>query len=263
MNLLNNILNKKKLVHIFMDYNSIFLLILLDFSIRSPTFYGEQELLPYNWQSVGPVYRTEYKTDKNEQALFNDAEYNEYEKYSPNDIGERLYPRRMRRYSFIDGYRNDNIEPLEDLGDKILPEDVNDDDDKNLYDTQLLSADEYEILPNEKSPDYTLLEPFSDDERNEREYERAFSRKYKHRKKPPRLEFLDSDESTKLENEKRTAIRREGVEYEDSGTDENNSAEIERSDDPKIGGMYTEGGVVSLKPKADTSGEFIVLYEIA
>ncbi|XP_029158182.1 uncharacterized protein LOC114930532 isoform X2 [Nylanderia fulva] len=223
-----------------------------DIENKSPTFYGEQELLPYNWQSVGPAYRTEYRTDKNEQGLVNDAEYNEYEKYSPNDVSERLYPRRMRRYSFIDGYKNDDIEPLEDVG-EISPEDVNDNDDKNLYDTQLLPVDEYEILSNEKSPDYTLLEPFSDDERNEREYERAFSKKYKHRKKPPQFEFLDSDVSTK-DNEKRTVVGREGVDYEDDGADENNSAEIERADDPKIGGMYTEGGIVSLKHKADASG---------
>ncbi|CAL1676925.1 unnamed protein product [Lasius platythorax] len=224
---------------------------------KSPTFYGEQELLPYNWESIGPVYRSEYRTDKNERASVNDEEYNEYEKYSLNDVGERLYPRRMRRYSFVDGYRNNDIEPLEDLGDKRLPEDDNDDDDKNLYDTQLLSANEYEILPNEKSPDYTLLEPFSDDERNEREYERAFSRKYKHRKKLPYLEFLDSDVSTRLDNEKRTAIGRdEGLDYEDGGADENNSAEIEKSDAPsKISDMYTEGGVVRpLKHKADASG---------
>ncbi|XP_029663204.1 uncharacterized protein LOC115235499 isoform X2 [Formica exsecta] len=224
-----------------------------DIENKSPTFYGEQELLPYNWESIGPVYRSEYtnwRTDKSEPSSDNDEEYNEYGKYSPNDVGERLYPRRMRRYSFVDGYRNDGIEPLMDLGDERLPED-NDD-------VQLLSADEFEFLPNEKSPDYTLLELSPDNERNDRENEIAFSRKYKHRKKPPSLEFLNFDASTRLNNEKRTMIRREDedIDYEDGGADENNLAEIEGSDtSSKISGMYTEGGVVQpLKHEADASG---------
>lgn len=225
------------------------------FASRLPTFYGEQELLPYNWKSIGP-YRSEYKnwhTDKNERNS-NDEEY-AYGKYSGDDVDERLYPRRMRRYSFVDGYRNDDIEPLEE--DERLPEE---NDDKNFYNGQFLSADELEFLPNEKSSDYTLLEPSSDDERSEREYEKAFSRKYKHRKKPLHLEFLDSDASTRLDNEKRTAIERDEVNYEDSGTDENNSREIEESDtSSKLNDIYTEGGVVRpLRHKTDASGEFII-----
>ncbi|XP_072765719.1 receptor-type tyrosine-protein phosphatase-like N isoform X1 [Anoplolepis gracilipes] len=223
---------------------------------RSP-FYNDQELSPYNWEPIGPVYRTEHRnwhTDQNERASINDEEYNEYGKYS-NDVGEGLYPRRMRRYSFIDEYKNDDIEPLVDLEDRRWSEN---NDDKNLFDAQLLSADEFEFLPNEKSPDYTLLKFSPDDEKNEREHERAFSRKYKHRKKPP-IEFLDSDASTRLrqDNEKRTAIGRdEDIDYEDNGTNENNSAEIEESDtSPKINDMYTEGGVVRpLKHKSEASG---------
>lgn len=161
----------------------------------------------------------------------------------------------MRRYSFVDGYRNDGIDPVVDLGDERLPED-NDD-------VQFLSADEFEFLPNEKSSDYTLLESSPDNERNEKENERAFSRKYKHRKKP-NLEFLDFDASTRLNNEKRMTIRREDedIDYEDGGANENNSAEIERSDiSSKISGMYTEGGVVRpLKHEIDASGEFIALH---
>ncbi|EFN65526.1 Receptor-type tyrosine-protein phosphatase N2 [Camponotus floridanus] len=225
-----------------------------DIENKSPTFYGEQELLPYNWKSIGP-YRSEYKnwyTDKNEQNSVNDEEY-EYRKYLSNDVDEQLYPRRMRRYSFVDGYRNDGIEPLKDLEDEKLPEE---NDDKNFYNRQFLSADEFEFLPNEKSSDYTLLEPSSDDEKNEREYERAFSKKYKHRKKPPHLEFLDSDASTGLDNEKRTAIERDEVDYEDGGTDENNSGELEESDtSSKLNDMYTEGGVMRpLRHKTDASG---------
>lgn len=240
------------ILYIFLD--SIFF-ILLFMSSRSPTFYDEQKLLPYNWKSIGP-YRSEYKnwhTDKNERNSVNDEEY-KYRKYSPNDVDERLYPRRTRRYSFVDGYRNDGVEPLEDLEDERLSEE---NDDKNVYNRQFLFANEF--LPNEKSSDYTLLQPSSDDERNEREYERVFSRKYKHRKKPPHREFLDSNASMRLDNEKRTAIARDEIDYEDGGTDENNSGEIDESDtSSKLSDMYTEGGVVRpLRHKTDTSGEFM------
>lgn len=161
---------------------------------------------------------------------------------------DQFYPPRTRRFSF-DDYKNDVTESLEDtLRDETLSE------DDYTYDTQLLS-DFDEFLQNEKSSDYKLLRPPSDDETNEREYERVFSRKYKHRKKPLRLEFSDADA-------KRTVIggHDEDLDYENSEIDEENSA-IERSDgdsSSKIG-IYTEGGIVrpiQYEITSDASGKF-------
>ncbi|EFN63600.1 hypothetical protein EAG_04874 [Camponotus floridanus] len=55
---------------------------------------------------------------------------------------------------------------------------------------------------------------------------------------------------------KRTAIERDEVDYEDGGTDENNSGELEESDtSSKLNDMYTEGGVMRpLRHKTDASG---------
>lgn len=161
---------------------------------------------------------------------------------------EQFYPPRIRRFSFIDDYKNDVTESFENtLRDERLSE------DENIYDAQLLSADNLEFLQNEKSPDYTLLKP-SSDETNER----AFSRKYKHRKKPLRLEFSDAD----------VKRRDEDLDYENSKIDEENLAEIEKPDgdtSSKIRGMYTEGGVVrptKYKIIPDASGKFIIWIKI-
>lgn len=165
---------------------------------------------------------------------------------------KQFYPPRTRRFSFIDDYKNDVTESLEDtLRDETLSE-----NDENFYDTQLLSADDFEFLQNEKSPDYTLLEPSSVDETNEREDERTFSKKYKHRKKSLRLEFSDVDA-------KRTVIKHGEDLNHENGEIEENSSEIERPDEDtgKVShGMYTEGGVVrptKYKITSDASGKFI------
>ncbi|XP_032683793.1 receptor-type tyrosine-protein phosphatase N2 isoform X2 [Odontomachus brunneus] len=219
-----------------------------------PVFYDGEQSPPYSRESAGRVYGSEYMnwpvSDRNGPTV-NDEKHDElYEKLRDghstlDNVDEQLYPPRARRYTFIDYRNGDDIDPLEDaLRDEKLS-----DNDENPY-GQLLPVDELEFLPNEKSPDYTLLNPPSSDESDERENEKAFSRKYKHLRKLPSLEFLDGADPTDLDNVKRTIIRRdENLEYMG---DEENSAEIERLPDDddddaaplEVSGMYTEGGVV-------------------
>lgn len=197
------------------------------------------------------VYRsgyTKWHSGESNLALINGEKYNNVYGKSRNNAREQFYLPRTRRFSFIDDYKNDVTESLE----KTL-RDKTEDDYENTYDTQLLSADDLEFLQSEKSPDYTLLKPSDDDETNEREYERVFSRKYKHRKKPLHLEFSDADA-------KRTVVRRDGdFDDETSEIDEENS-EIEKSDgdiSSKIREMYTEGGIVRpTKYKITSDGKF-------
>ncbi|XP_018395926.1 PREDICTED: uncharacterized protein LOC108774340 isoform X2 [Cyphomyrmex costatus] len=175
---------------------------------------------------------TNWQGDESNRASINNEKYNEY-RNSLNDMREQFYPPRTRRFSFIDDYKNDVTESLVDT---LRDETLSKDDDENIYDTQLLSAN-LEFLQNEESPDYTLLKPSSETN------ERAFSRKYKHRKKPLRFEFSDADV-------KRGVMRRdEDLDHENSKIDEENSANIEESDmnTSKIREMYTEGGV--LRPR--------------
>ncbi|XP_067215133.1 receptor-type tyrosine-protein phosphatase N2 isoform X2 [Linepithema humile] len=220
-----------------------------------PTFYDEQRLLPFNQESIEPVYRlesTNWRGDKSDRVSINDERYEDEYRKSLNDVGEQIYPPRTRRYSFVDRYGNGDVEDT--LADARLPED----NDENLYDAQLLSADALQFLPDEKSTDYTLLKPFPDDEKDEREYEREFSRKYKHRKKQPRLEFLNGDASTRVDGANGMMIKHndEDLDYEDGGTDEAALEEIEGSetdgsDASKTSSMYTEGGIEqSLEHKA-------------
>ncbi|KAL6260058.1 hypothetical protein P5V15_007597 [Pogonomyrmex californicus] len=192
---------------------------------------------------------TNWRNDESNRA--NDEKYDDTYGKSLNDIREQFYSPRTRRFSFID-YKNDVTESLDDtLRNERLPE-----NDKNIYDEQSLSADELEFLENEKSPDYTLLKPSSSDETNERKYERAFSRKYKHKKEPSRLEYFDAEA-------KRTIKRDEDLDYENSEIHEENSAESKKPDEDtwKLRGtkygMYTEGGIVQPtkhKITSDTSG---------
>ncbi|XP_036143602.1 receptor-type tyrosine-protein phosphatase N2 isoform X2 [Monomorium pharaonis] len=188
-----------------------------------------------------------------DQASINEEKYdNEYGK-SLNDVREQFYPPRTRRFSFTDDYKNYVTESLENtFRDGTLSE-----DDENVYDTQLLSADDFEFLQNEKSPDYMLLESSSDDETNEKAYERAFSRKYKHRKKPLRLEFSDVDA-------KRTVIKHgEDFNQENDKINEENASEIERFDGntEKIREMYTEGGIVRPTKHKITSDASGIAYD--
>ncbi|XP_011062953.1 PREDICTED: receptor-type tyrosine-protein phosphatase-like N isoform X1 [Acromyrmex echinatior] len=190
-----------------------------------------------------------WRGDENNQASINNEKYDNEYRNSMN-MREQFYPSRTRRFSFIDDYQNDVTESLEDtLRDETLPED--DEEDENVSDTQLLSAN-LEFLQNEKSPDYTLLKPSSETN------ERAFSRKYKHRKKPLRFEFSDTDVK------KGVMGRDEDLDYGNSEINEENSANIERSDvdtSSKIREMYTEGGVVRPRKYKITSDASGTLYD--
>lgn len=203
------------------------------------------------------VYRSEYMKWHNGESDRGsiDEKYDNMYGKSMNNVREQFYPPRTRRFSFMDDYKNDVTESLEDT---LKDETLSEDDYEDTYNTQLLSANNLEFLQNEKSPDYTSLKPSDDDETNEREYERVFSRKYKHRKKPLHLEFFDADA-------KRTMIRRDKDLDYDSEIDEENSGEIERPDEDissKIRGIYTEGGIVQptkYKITSDASGKFTLL----
>ncbi|KAG5321895.1 PTPR2 phosphatase, partial [Pseudoatta argentina] len=188
-----------------------------------------------------------WRGDESNQASINNDKYDNEYRNSMN-MREQFYPSRTRRFSFIDDYQNDVTESLEDtLRDETLPED----DDENVSDTQLLSAN-LEFLQNEKSPDYTLLKPSSETN------ERAFSRKYKHRKKPLRFEFSDTDVKKGMMG------RDEDLDYGNSKINEENSANIERSDvdtSSKIREMYTEGGVVRPRKYKITSDASGTLYD--
>jgi len=186
-----------------------------------------------------------WRDDESNQASINNEKFDNEYRNSIN-MREQFYPSRTRRFSFIDDYQNDVTESLEDtLRDETLPKD----DDENVSNTQLLSAN-LEFLQNEKSPDYTL-KPSSETN------ERAFSRKYKHRKKPLRFEFSDTDVKKGMMGSG------EDLDYENNEINEENSANSERSDvdtSSKIREMYTEGGVVrprKYKITSDASGKFI------
>lgn len=253
--------NNRNIHKTYINFNTISFIFVFDISefllSMLPAFYDEQRLLPFNQESIEPVYRLEsanWRGDKSDQVSINDERY-EYGK-SLNDVDEQIYPPRTRRYSFVDRYRNDDVEDT--LANTKLPED----NSENLYNAQLLSADALQFLPDEKSPDYTLLKSFPDDEKDdEREYERVFSRKYKHRREQPRLEFLGDD--ARMDSAKR--IKHEDLDYEDGETDDEALKEIEGSEiddsDAKASGMYTDGGIEqSLKHKAasDAAGKFII-----
>ncbi|XP_018342350.1 PREDICTED: receptor-type tyrosine-protein phosphatase N2 isoform X1 [Trachymyrmex septentrionalis] len=188
-----------------------------------------------------------WRGDKSNQVSINNEKYDNEYRNSMN-MREQFYPSRTRRFSFIDDYQNDVTESLEDtLRDETLPEN----DDENISDTQLLSAN-LEFLQNEKSPDYTLLKPSSETN------ERAFSRKYKHRKKPLRFKFSDTDVKTEVMG------RDEDLDYGNSEINEENSANIERSDvdtSSKIREMYTEGGIVRPRKYKITSDASETVYD--
>lgn len=199
----------------------------------------------------------EWRGDESDRGSINEEKYDNVYGKPLNDVREQFYPSRTRRFSFMDDYKSD---ATESLGDTLKDETLSEADYEDTYDTQLLATDDLEFLQNEKSPDYTSLKPSDDDETNEREYERAFSRKYKHRKKPLRLESFDADA-------KRTMIGRDkNLDYENGEIDEENSGEIERPDEnisSKIRGMYTEGGIVrptKYKITPDASGMFTLYY---
>lgn len=203
----------------------------IDVRDKLPAFYDTQESLPYDREVAESIYGARYmnwRGDKSDQASTGDETYINNDEYGTfNDAEGQLYPARRRRYSFIDGYGNDNAQ-----------------------DTSPIDELEFLNKHTQSFSDYPLMKPSDDDDdddEGDEEYERAFSRKYKHWKKLPRLELLDVDPA-RQDNAKRTVMIRhgEGLDYENNGSDEN-SAEIERFDTEvpsEMSGIYTEGGVV-------------------
>lgn len=224
--------------------------------------YGEQSPL-YQQRSFErePKY-TSWQLANDKSKLPADVEeYDEETTYrrsrderSTLNADKLLYSPRERRYSVIEYGNDGDVDLLEDaLNDERLSEGGDDNGNGNLYEVtgQLLPADGLEFLS--KSPDYVLEKSIADDTAD-REYEKAFSRKYKHRKKPLSFKFLRTGAS-RSDDAKKT----EGFDYEVGGAEES-SAEIERPDDdasPRIGGgLYTEGGIVRpLKHKIEQDGK--------
>ncbi|XP_020282102.1 receptor-type tyrosine-protein phosphatase N2 isoform X2 [Pseudomyrmex gracilis] len=166
-----------------------------DIKDKFPSGLHLPQALPYNRESIDRVYRQRYanwRDVKNDRASINDERYEGEHGRSLSNTGQQLYLPRTRRYSFIDDYRNDDVESYEDTSrNKKLPENNN----KNLYDDKL------EFLPNENSSSYTLLKSTSSDDADEKD-ERTLARRYKHRQSL--LDFIN--DYTTTDNTKKSAL---------------------------------------------------------
>jgi len=147
----------------------------------------------------------------------------------------------MRRYIFINGYNNDDIKDTSED-----EESYEDNDNENLnYNEPLSTSDKLEFLNKhmQSFSDYPLMKSSDDDDEDDEkdeEYEKAFSRKYKHWRKLPRL--FDAD-SARRDN----VISNDDLDYENDDVDRENSMEIEKLNTeapPEMSAIYTEGGVM-------------------
>nr|XP_033327168.1 receptor-type tyrosine-protein phosphatase N2 isoform X1 [Megalopta genalis] len=210
----------------------------------------------YNKEFTQPSYKEQMKNFprihelryaqspyKEYEPLINEENYDDHEdavrKKSFERINERLYRTRRQPYN-MRNYDDDAIKSIKyALGEEVKTdyprqEDMSTDD--------ALPIEEWGFLIN-KSPDdyYNKKEPDAD---VDVEYEKAFSKKYKHPRKFAR--FSDKDEFL-LENVKRNSNNDyNSDDYEDI------NGEIELPDAPSLENvMYTEGGVV--QPANDKS----------
>jgi len=173
---------------------------------------------------------------KNDQTSISDERYEDEYGILLND--KRLYPPRMRRYIFINGYNNDDIKNTSED-----EESYEDNDNENLY-NELSHSDKVEFLNNhmQSFSDYPLMKSSDDDDdKKDEKYEKAFSRKYKHWRKLSRL--FDAD-SARRDNMNR---RDEDLDYENDDVDQENSMEIKKlnTEAPsEMSAIYTEGGIV-------------------
>jgi len=189
---------------------------------------------------------------KNDQTSISDERYEDEYGILLND--KRLYPPRMRRYIFINGYNNDDIKDTSED-----EESYEDNDNENLY-NELSHNDKLEFLNNhmQSFSDYPLMKSSDDDDdKKDEKYEKAFSRKYKHWRKLSRL--FDAD-SARRDNMNR---RDEDLDYENDDIDQN-SMEIEKlnTEAPsEMSAIYTEGGIVrpsKHETMPDATGESVI-----
>ncbi|XP_076674923.1 tyrosine phosphatase IA-2 isoform X3 [Andrena cerasifolii] len=213
------------------------------------TFYeDEPSRSPYKEQPRGPAstfYRSRYAPSSYNEydSLASEENYDDTEGEPRNEplaidgIDERLYRTRRQPYNRRD-YNDDAIASLKNaLDQQKLSEKFAEGGDPNAMDS--LPVEELEFLVNDKPSDrYSQQEQRGDD--LDVEYEKAFSRKYKH---PRKLSELSSTDEFLLENVKRNS-KNDDYENEDY-EDVNDDGELPRKDTPSVeNAMYTEGGLV-------------------
>ncbi|XP_043254031.1 receptor-type tyrosine-protein phosphatase N2 isoform X2 [Colletes gigas] len=224
------------------------------------TFYNDEfPQSSYNEQpreSASRVDRPRYDSNTYNEytSLTNEKNYEDLESklrqklVSFDGVDDRLYRTRRQPYGIRD-YNDDVIESIKSALNQDAKEKFTDDRGPSAIDT--LPVQELEFLISEKpSSDYFNKKQTGDD--LDVEYEKAFSRKYKHPRKF--TELLDKDELL-LENVKRNSKDDDYVnnDYDDVG------AEIElpqRDTSSMENAMYTEGGLVqAVSDKSDSDGD--------
>ncbi|XP_054007884.1 receptor-type tyrosine-protein phosphatase N2 [Hylaeus anthracinus] len=202
-------------------------------------------------ESTSRFYKPSYASNPyNEYAsLTNEQDYDSREnklrkKPSTFDgIEERLYRTRRQPYDTRD-YNDDVLETIKNVLNQDVEPKATDDRDPSTLDN--LPVNELEFLINEKPPNDDSAKESED---LDVEYEKAFSRKYKHPRKF--TELLDKDEFL-LDNAKRNSQNDDyEIDYYDDATDQ---IELPQKDTSSLeNAMYTEGGLVqTIDDKSDT-----------
>lgn len=232
--------------------------------LRGTLYEDEPPRSPYKEQARDPAstfYRSRYPLSSYNEydSLASEENYDDTEGEPRNEplaidgIDERLYRTRRQPYNPRD-YNGDAIASLKNaLDEEELSEKFTENRDPSAMDS--LPVEEVEFLVNGKPPDrYSQQEQRRDD--LDVEYEKAFSRKYKH---PRKLSELSSTGEFLLENVKRN-FKSDDYENEDY-EDVNDDGELPRKDTSSVeNGMFTEGGLVQAvddKSNGDTDGNIL------
>lgn len=209
--------------------------------------YDELSRSPYEEQSrdtSSQFYGTRYPANSyNEYDPITDENKLQSERLTLDGVDERLYRTRRQPYSIGD-YDDDAIESIKNA--------LDEEKSKELVEAKELTVDaipvdELEFLVNDKLGDrYSDQKQPRDD--FDTEYEKAFSRKYKHPRKfselAERNEFLLGSVKRNSKNDDYG-----NEDYEDVGGDD----ELPQGDAPSLeNAVYTEGGMV--QPSNDRSG---------
>lgn len=175
------------------------------------------------------------------------SSYNDYEENyddgssrrsssSSNGIDERLYRTRRQPYDFRD------YDALESIRNALENEKISRElsDASESLPLKTLSDDQLEFLVDDKSADYPFQTQIDDD--SDTEYEKTFSRKYKHPRKFSDDEVLGNEQFL-TDNVKRNS---NSGDYEDADYDNLDAeGELPQEDgSSKENGIYTEGGLV-------------------
>ncbi|XP_076231985.1 tyrosine phosphatase IA-2 [Calliopsis andreniformis] len=199
-------------------------------------------------ESNPELYRPQDPTNSYNEydSLTNDENYEDRESKLQNKplgldrIDEKLYRTRRQPYNLGD-YSDDAIKSIKDaLVEEEKSKELIEAKEPSVIDT--IPVEELEFLVNDKSSGrYSHQKQMRDD--LDTEYEKAFSRKYKHPRKFPEL---TSDDEYLLENVKRNS--KDSDDYEDV----NGDVELPQKDATLLDNViYTEGGL--LQPGSDKS----------